>query len=343
MNIRKEAFGELSTGEKVTRFILGNDSGLTISAIDYGAILTSVVFPDRKGNPGEITLGCDSIDGYEGENPYFGATIGRYANRISGPGFSLGGKTYSLAGNDSGVHLHGGEAGFNRKMWRAEVEAETERGEIRFHRRSPDGEENYPGNLEVTVSFILTEDNTLSFEYSATTDKYTPVNLTNHTYWNLAGPGNDIYDHLLTLNADRYLEVDERLLPTGRLIAVDGTPFDFRQEKRVGKDFAEPGGYDHCFVLINGNGEMESAATVKDPSSGRCMSIDTNQPAIQFYTSNLLEDTTGRDGVTFKKHGAMCLETEAYINAVNIPAFPESVLKPGDVYQHTTRHKFWTE
>ncbi len=343
MNIQKEAFGELSNGEKVTKFVIGNNSGLRICAIDYGAILTSVVFTDRRGEPGEITLGFDSIEKYEGDNPYFGATIGRYANRISDGGFTLAEQRYNLAGNEAGVHLHGGESGFNRKMWSAEVEAETEKGTITFSRISPDKEENYPGSLNVSVSFILTENNELYFEYSATTDKYTPVNMTNHTYWNLAGPGNPVYDHLLTVNADKYLEVDEKLIPTGNLIDLKGTPLDFKNEKPIGKDLEKVDGYDHCLALVDAEKGMRKAATLKDPLTGRCMSIDTNQPAIQFYTSNMLEDTTGRRGVTFRRRGAVCLETGGYINAVNIPSFPNSVLKPGDIYRHITRHSFWTE
>ncbi|MBN1686523.1 MAG: galactose mutarotase [Spirochaetales bacterium] len=343
MNIRKEAFGELSTGEKVTKFTLGNNTGLTITAIDYGAILTSVVFPDRKGNAGEITLGFDSIEGYEGANPYFGATIGRYANRISGGGFALAGKTYRLAVNDSGVHLHGGKAGFNRKMWSAEIEAEAEKGMIKFHRVSADGEENYPGNLDVTLVFTLTENNELCFEYTASTDKYTPVNLTNHTYWNLGGPGNPVYDHLLAINADRYLETDEKLLPTGKFIGVKNTPMDFTKEKPIGRDLAKVDGYDHCFALLDSGQELTQAAVLKDPVSGRCMSIETNQPAIQFYTANMLKDMPGRGGVIFRKHGAVCLETGAYNNSINIPEFPDTVLKPGDMYRHVTRHTFRAE
>ena len=342
MIIRKEPFGELSTGESVTRFILGNNAGLSITAIDYGAILASVVLPDSNGDPGEITLGFDSIEGYEGENPYFGATIGRYANRISGEGFTIAGKTYLLAGNDSGVHLHGGESGFNRKMFSAEIEAKAEKGTITFHRVSPDGEENYPGNLDVTVIFALTEANELYFEYRASTDKYTPVNLTNHTYWNLEGPGKPVYDHLLTLNGDRYLETDSRLVATGRLIDVAGTPFDFREEKPIGRDIEHAGGYDLCYTLGGAGSGLRGAAVLKDPSSGRCMSVETNQPAIQLYTANMLKGITGRNGITYGKHGAVCLETGGYNNAVNIPSFPDSLLKPGEIYRHITRHTFWS-
>jgi aldose 1-epimerase len=343
MIIKKEEFGTLSTGEKVTSLVLENDSGLSISAIDYGATLTSVKSPDRSGDAGEVTLGFDTIEGYEGDHPYFGATVGRYANRISGGSFTLSGKTYPLFCNEPGVHLHGGESGFNRKMWSAEVEAEANKGIIKFHRVSPDGEENYPGSLDVTVSFILTEANELFFDYTATTDRPTPINLTNHTYWNLAGPGGFVLDHLLTLNGNRYLVVNDELVPTGETASVEGTSLDFRAEKRIGEGIDETGGYDHCYTLPGKGEGFAPAATVKDPSTGRCMSIETDQPAIQFYTSNMLEETTGREGVIFKKYGALCLETGTYVDSINNPSFPDSVLVPGGVYRHTTKHTFWSE
>ncbi len=343
MTIKKTAFGLLSTGEKVTKLVLENGTGLSISAIDYGATLTSVVLPDRHGNAGEVTLGFDSIAGYEGDHPYFGATIGRYANRISDGCFTLARKTYDLSVDDLGIHLHGGASGFNRKMWSTEIEAAGNQGTIKFHRVSVDGEEHYPGNLDVTVAFILTEENELIFDYTAKTDQPTPVNLTNHTYWNLAGPGGPIYDHLLTLNADRYLGTDDALIPTGDLIEVESTPIDFRDEKQIGKGVPKTDGYDHCYTLINGLGDMKPAARVKDPTSGRCMFIETNQQAIQFYTATQIEEIQGRIGEIYKKHGAYCLETGAYTDAVSNPSFPDSVLKPGDTYRHTTRHTFWSE
>lgn len=343
MIVKKTAFGALSTGEIVTKFVLENDSGLSIGAIDYGATLTSVIAPDREGNADEVTLGFDSIAGYEGDHPYFGATIGRYANRITNGGFTLAGKRYDLNVDDLGIHLHGGLSGFNRKMWSAEIEAEGIQGAIRFNRTSPNGEEHYPGNLDVTISFILTEGNELTFDYAASTDQPTPVNLTNHTYWNLAGPGGPVYDHLLTLYADKYLETDDTLLPTGGLVDVDATPMDFREEKQIDKGVPQTEGYDHCFTLIESTDEMKPAARVKDPSSGRCMSIETTQPAIQFYTATQIEEIQGRRGEVYKKHGAYCLETGSYTNAVNTPSFPDSVLQPGETYRHTTRHTFQSE
>lgn len=343
MNIKKEFFGNLADGTAVTRFVLENGRGLRISAMDYGANLLSVVMPDRSGKPGEMTLGFDTLQEYEGDHPYFGATVGRFANRISGAQFTIDGETYPLYADADGIHLHGGKEGFDRKMWDAEIEADGNRGAVRFHRMSPHGEENYPGNLNVTVSFELTEENELVFEYDATTDRATPINLTNHTYWNLAGPGVPIGDHLATIHADRILAIDDRLLPTGTLTDVTDSAFDFREEKPVGRDIDAAGGYDHCFVLSGNSGTLRRAATVKAPATGRCMSVDTTQAAMQLYTSNMLADTRGRGGVVYRRHGALCLETGGYNDAVNIPDFPDTVLRPGQRYRHTTRHTFWHE
>ena len=343
MNIRKEHFGMLADGTAVTRVVLENNDGLAISAMDYGANLLSVIQPDRQGRLAEVTLGFDELPSYEGDHPYFGSTIGRYANRISGGRFELNGKIYDLYKNDGQAHLHGGKEGFNRKMWNTEVEAETEGATIRFHRLSPDGEEGYPGNLEVHISFTLAEGNELIFEYRARTDAATPLNLTNHTYWNLAGPGRPVLDHLVAIPADYYLQVDAHLIPTGALIPVKGTAFDFNCEKSIGREIATFGGYDHCFILADGQAELRTAATVRDPESGRCMKIRTTQPAVQFYTSNMLQDTKGRNDVTFKKHGAFCLETGGYNDAVNNPEFPSTILDPGETYHHVTRHTFWAE
>lgn len=343
MNIKKERFGNLADGTEVTRFVLQNGQGLSIEAMDYGANLISVKVPDRDGSPGEVTLGFDDLPAYEGDHPYFGATIGRYANRIADAKFTLKGRTYELYANDGDAHLHGGKAGFDRRMWDAEVEADGARGAVKFHRVSADGEEGYPGALDTTVAFVLTEENELYFEYAAETNAATPVNLTNHTYWNLAGPGSPVYDHFLTIESNQYLAVDDKLLPNGELLQCSGTAFDFSSGKPIGKDIDAAGGYDHCYVLSGDSGALRKAAEVKEPGSGRCMSIETTQPAVQFYTSNMLEDTGGRGGMVYRRHGALCLETGCYNNAVNIPDFPSSVLMPGDSYRHTTRHRFWTE
>ena len=343
MNVRKEFFGNLDDGRAVTRFVLENGLGLKISAMDFGANLLSVIMPDRTGDPGEMTLGFDTLEGYKGDHPYFGATVGRYANRISGARFTIDGHDYPLYSDDDGIHLHGGKEGFDRRMWDAEIEADGDRGVIRFHRLSPSGEENYPGNLDTTVSFVLTEQNELIFEYEATTDSATPINLTNHTYWNLSRPGTPVRDHLVMIQADRFLAIDDQLLPTGELTGVADSAFDFREEKPIGRDIDTAGGYDHCFVLMGQSGVLRRAATVKVPSTGRCMVVDTTQAAVQLYTSNMLDDTSGRGGVVYRKHGALCVETGGYNDAVNVPAFPGSVLRPEDVYRHTTRHTFWTE
>ncbi|MBT3274531.1 MAG: galactose mutarotase [Spirochaetales bacterium] len=343
MKVSKEQYGILADGQAVTRFTLENSSGLSISTMDYGANLLSVRQPDRNGEHGEITLGFDTLDRYEGKHPYFGASIGRYANRISGSAFTIKGKTYKLFANDSGAHLHGGKEGFNRKMWNADIEADGAEGRIIFHRISPDGEENYPGNLDVRISFVLTESGEFLFEYNAKCDAATPINLTNHTYWNLDGPGNSIYEHLLTIYADKLLEVDENLIPTGNAPQVDGTPFNFQSEKTMGRDLDAAERYDHCYILSDSSNLLKKAALVKSPRTGRCMSVETTLPAIQFYTANMLEDTIGRQGILYSRHGAFCLETGAYNNAVNIPKFPNSILLPRETYRHTTRHRFWAE
>ena len=341
MKVEKECFGILESGEEITRIHLATDSGLTISAMDYGANLLSVHQPDREGVPSEITLGFDSLARYQEPHPYFGATIGRYANRISGGAFTIDGKRYALHLGSDGVHLHGGKAGFDKKKWDAEVEADAETATIRFHRLSPAGEENYPGNLEVWVSFVLSESGELVFEYEAVCDATTPLNLTNHTYWNLDGPGNTIYEQLLAINASRVLDNDDNLIPTGDLTEVGGTPYDFRNEKLIGSDVDTTGGYDHCFVLDDTSDGMKLAATVRSTHTGRCMSVETTQPAIQFYAGNKLDGIRGKENIAYYKHGALCLETGAYNNAVNLPHFPNTILLPGQTFRSTTKHRFW--
>ena len=334
------SFGRLSDDREITLFTLENANGLTIQAINYGANLISVRTPDSRGAVGEITLGFDTLREYEGKHPYFGATIGRYANRIAGGSFVLDGKKYALYCDDGKNHLHGGKEGFDRKVWDADFTYDERKGEVRFVRTSPNGEEGYPGNLKVSVVFCLDESNNLELSYTAESDRPTPINLTNHTYWNLSGPGASILDHALLIQGERYLEIDDQLIPSGALRDVAGTPFDFRNTKTIGQDIEAAGGYDHCFVVSGIPGELRDAATVTDTASGRSMHIRTTQPAIQFYTSNMLDDTPGRDGVIYRKLGALCLETGAYNNAVNIDSFPGTILRPGETYRHRTVHSF---
>lgn len=345
MSIEKTEFGTVPTGETVSLFTCRNESGLIMRLIDYGAIVVSLETPDREGNVDNITLGFDSLEGYLQRHPYYGATIGRYGNRIANGKFTLDGETYQLARNIMGNHLHGGIVGFDKVMWDAEEVKSDEGVGVRFHYLSPDGDEGYPGNLDVTVLYLLTDEDEMRIEYTATTDKATPVNLTNHCYWNLEGAeSGKILDHELMLNADRFLEVDEEIMPTGKLIAVEGTPFDFTSPKPIGRDFGElekMGGYDHCFVLNSQDGTLALAARAKDPDSGRVMEVHTTQPAMQFYTANFLEGDESQGG--YGRHSAFCLETQHYPDSPNHPEFPSTILRPGETYRQVTVHRFYAE
>jgi aldose 1-epimerase len=313
--------------------------------IDYGATIIAVEVPDRQGKLANVTLGFPRLDGYLQRHPYFGSTVGRYCNRIAQGRFSLNGQTYTLAKNNGPNHLHGGEKGFDARMWQAEPSAGADQLSIRFTRRSPDGEEGYPGNLDVAAIYALNNNNELTMEFQVKTDQDTVVNLTNHAYWNLAGAGSGtIENHELTIEADQYLTVDDTLIPTGELAEVDGTPLDFRQPKKIGVDLQkipDIGGYDHCFALRDPSGELALAARVKDPTSGRVMEIHTTQPGIQFYTGNFLDGTAVNGG--FAQHGALCLETQHYPDSPNQPKFPTTILKPGESYRQRTVHRFSVE
>ncbi len=346
MNITREQYGNTLEGKNVERFVLSNSTGITVSAITYGCIITSVKMPDREGSIAEVTLGFDSLDGYLAGHPYFGALVGRFANRIAAGRFELDGKPYSLARNIDGKnHLHGGTVGFDKKIWAAEEIEKSDRVGVVFSYTSPDGEEGYPGNLEVTVTYTLSEAGELSFEYRAETDKATPINLTNHTYWNFAAAGSGkIYDHRLTLHCSRYLPVNDDLLPTGEVLPVQGTPLDFSTEKAIGRDIGKLSlGYDHCFVADKQPGTMAAIARLHEPTSGRGMVLSTSKPAVQLYTGNFLDGIKGAGGAVFDKHTALCLETEFYPDAPNQPAFPSAVLRPGALYHHTTTQSLFVE
>jgi len=346
MSVRESSFGKTENGQSVTLYTCTNSNGLVLKMCDYGAIVVSMETPDRDGKLANITLGFESIDGYLERHPYFGATVGRFCNRIAKGKFTLDGKTYTLATNNEPNHLHGGVRGFDRVMWTGKaVKTENEVG-VSFTYRSKDGEEGYPGNLDVTVAYTLTNANELKVDFTAKTDKATPINLTNHNYWNLAGAGSGVhYEQQLKIEADKYLAVDETLIPNGEMPAVAGTPLDFRDFHKIGERIkeidADPVGYDHCYVLRNQGGDMALAATVKDPSSGRVMEIHTTQPGIQFYTGNFLDGSEG--GASYKQHEAFCLETQHYPDAPNQPTFPSAILKPGETFRQTTVHKFSVE
>jgi aldose 1-epimerase len=346
-----QPFGTTTDGQDIDQYTLTNANGVSVSIITYGGIVTSVIVPDRYGNMANINLGFDNLADYQTRNPYFGCITGRYANRIANATFELDGNTYTLAANNGPNSLHGGAVGFDKRVWEATpVEGDNEVG-VSFHYLSPDGEEGYPGNLDVTVVYTLTDDNELRMDYTATTDAPTVVNLTNHNYWNLAGEGQGtIYDHILWVDADRYTPVDATLIPTGELAPVEGTPFDFRLPKPIGpgqrssfEQIVLGRGYDHNFVLNRDEGDtsMMLAARVHEPESGRVLEVWTDQPGLQFYAGNFLDGSLiGPSGHLYRQSDAFALETQHYPDSPNQPDFPSTVLRPGETYQTTTIYRF---
>jgi len=343
MTIEKKDFGHLSDGQKVDLYVLNNPGGMKAAITNYGAILVSLEVPDKNNEYADITLGYDDLEGYLEETPYFGATVGRYANRIKGAEFTLNGKKYPLAKNDNNNHLHGGIKGFDKRVWNAEPFEKEDSAGITFRYLSPDGEEGYPGNLYCTVTYTLTENNELRIDYEAETDKATPVNLTHHSYFNLKGQGNgDILGHELFLNADKYTPVDKELIPTGEILSVKDTPLDFTEPEAVGERIEKvPGGYDHNFVLKGEQGTLRLAARVFEPESGRVMEIHTTEPGIQFYSGNFLDGTLkGKSGKIYEKHYGFCLEPQHFPDSPNHPEFPSTILEPGDKYSTATVFRF---
>ena len=345
--VKREPFGKMADGKAVERFTLTNANGVVLQAINYGGIITSLRVPDRNGRLDDIVLGFDNLDGYLEDHPFFGAIIGRYGNRIAKGAFTLEGKTYKLATNNGVNHLHGGNKGFDKVLWTAEPVAG--RNAIAFTRTSPDGEEGYPGNLRVRVTYTLTEANELIVDYSATTDKATPVNLTQHSYFNLAGQASgDILGHQLMINADRYTPVNDTLIPTGELAPVAGTPFDFRKSTAIGERINQKDaqltngkGYDHNWVLNRKGDGRQLAARVVEPKTGRTLEITTTEPGIQFYSGNFLDGTlTGKAGAVYKHRTGFCLETQHYPDSPNQPKFPSTILKPGAEYKTSTVFTF---
>ena len=343
--IVRESFGRTPDGADVSLYTLRNGRGITVRITDYGGIITAIETPDRRGAAGDIVLGFDTLDGYLKGHPYFGALVGRVANRIAKGRFTLDGRTYTLATNNGSNHLHGGVKGFDKVVWRADPSADATAAVLRLSYTSADGEEGYPGTLDVVVTYTLTRNNELRIDYSATTDKTTPVNLTNHTYWNLATRG-DVLGHTMTIAADKYTPVDETLIPTGELASVASTPFDFRMPKPIGRDIARlpsrPRGYDHNFVL-NGSG-LRLAARVQEPMTGRILEVLTDQPGVQFYTGNFLDGSiVGKRGIAYSQHAGFCLETQHFPDAVNRPEFPSVFVRPGVPYRTTTVFRFAAE
>ncbi len=343
--ITQEIYGKLPDGREVNLFTLTNSNGLVAKVMEYGAILTSMEVPDASGQLADLTLGFDSLEGWLSNSPYYGATAGRFGNRIKDAKFTLDGKVYQLAGNDGANHLHGGIDGFNRVLWSGKIVGNDS---VEFRYLSKDGDEGYPGNLEVIVTYTLTEANELIWHAEATTDAPTPVNLVHHTYWNLSGDCSDpITDHEIMLAADHYLPTDAGMIPTGEIAPVAGTPMDFTSSMVIGdrikQDFEAlnlAGGYDHAWVLREGQG-VRLAARLADPKSGRVMEVLTDQPAVQFYTGNLLKAHSGsKGGIPYIKHCGLCLETEGFPDAPNHAHFPSSILRPGKQYRHSLIHRF---
>ena len=343
MRVEKQAFGATPEGKNVDAYELTNANGLKAKLITYGAILVSLEVPDKTGALGDIVLGYDDLDGYVANNPYFGATVGRVGNRIAKGKFSLDGVDYQLATNDGDNHLHGGIKAFDKVVWDAEPVEKADAVGVKFTYLSKDGEEGYPGNLTCTVIYTLTNQDELKISYEATTDKATPVNLTHHSYFNLAGQGSgDVLGHVLMLNAEEFTPVDATLIPTGELKAVTGTPMDFSTPHTIGERIEQvEGGYDHNYVLTSQDGTLALAARVIEPTSGRVMDILTTEPGIQFYSGNFLDGTiTGKAGKVYPKHFGFCLETQHFPDSPNQPEFPSVILKPGETYTQVTVHKF---
>jgi aldose 1-epimerase len=348
--IEKKSFGKTQDGHEVFAYTLKNQSGMEVVITNFGGVVLSIKVPDRDGKFADIALGFDELADYEKKGPYFGALIGRYANRLAKGQFTLHGKTYQLPVNNGSNSLHGGNIGFDKRVWKPKESTDASGQHLHLHYLSKDGEEGYPGNVNVDVTYTVTEKNELRISYSATTDKDTVLNLTNHSYFNLKGQGEgDILDHKMMINADRFTPVDANLIPTGELRPVSGTPFDFRQPTAIGARINDPdeqlklgGGYDHNWVL-NGGGKMGLAARVVEPTTGRVLEVLTDQPGVQFYTGNFLDGTAKGKGKVYNHRFAFCLETQHFPDSPNHPKFPTTELKPGQKFQSTTVYRFSTE
>lgn len=343
-SIRAEDWGE-TDGKKVSLYTLSNKNGVQIKITNYGGIVTSWITPDKNGNKNNIVLGFDSLSRYLATPHYFGAVIGRYGNRIGGAQFKIDTGTYKLAANNGPNNLHGGRKGFDKVVWDAAPSSDNRSITLKY--LSKDGEEGFPGNLKTTVKYTLTDDNELLIQYDAETDKATPVNLTNHSYFNLTGDvSNTVYDHVIWIDADKYTPVDNGMIPTGELKSVKATPFDFTSPHKIGERInsvpgGAPGGYDHNWVLNNQANSLKFVASATDSLSGRKLEVYTTEPGLQFYSGNYLDEgiIINRDGKAIKKHTGFSLETQHFPDAPNKPNFPSVILKPGDKYHTETRYK----
>lgn len=348
-SITSAAWGSLPSGEEVTLYTLRNGTGMEVRIADYGCTIVSLTVPDRDGIQADVVLGFDSLEGYLGKNPFFGCIAGRYANRIGGASFELDGVRHEVTANSGKHQLHGGKMGFDKRLWKGTMKQSPDRVELELRYTSPAGEEGFPGTLESVVTYRLGVENALEITYAATTDAPTVVNLTNHSYFNLAGEGSgSILDHELQINSTHFTATDDALIPTGKLEAVEGSPLDFRKPmaigKRIGEDDAalkQGKGYDHNFV-VDGEG-MRLAARVREPRSGRVLEVHSTQPGVQLYTGNHLNGLPGKGGHTYPKRSGFCLETQHYPDSPNRPEFPSTILRPGENYKEVTVFKFLTD
>jgi len=355
VTVPSRSFGRLADGREARLFTLENGRGLVAEVTDFGGIIVRLLVPDRAGRAADVVLGVDSAGEFEAKAAGFNSVIGRYANRIAGGRFTLDGKTYQLETNSSSggvpVHIHGGRQGFNRRLWAATPTARDGLPAVRLSLTSPDGDQGYPGNLQVEVLYSVTADGALRLDYTATTDRPTPLNLTNHAYFNLKGEGEgDILDHELTLRAARYTPVTPALIPTGELAPVAGTPFDFTRPRRIGERIAADHpqmaigrGYDHNFVLDHRGDAPGLAALVHEPASGRVLEVLTTEPGVQLFTANHFAGRlVGKSGRAYPRYGGFCLETQHYPDSPNQPAFPSTILRPGQTFRSTTLFRFST-
>ena len=344
----KTSFGKTPDGQNVDLYTLTNQNGMQVAITNFGGIVVRIQTVDRQGKTDDVVLGYDSLDGYVNDTAYFGAVIGRYGNRIALGKFTLDGARYTLARNNGENSLHGGIKGFNKAVWQAREMAVEDGPSVELTYLSKDGEEGYPGNLSVKVLYTLTDRNELKIDYTATTDKKTVLNLTNHSYFNLNPAGSDVLQHLLMIQADKFTPVDAGLIPTGELRSVAGTPFDFRKPTAIGARIEQEDeqlkvgkGYDHNFVLNRKGKGMELAARVVEPTTGRVLEVLTDEPGVQFYTGNFLDGTVrGKGGKAYRRRSAFCLETQHFPDSPNHPKFPSTELKPGEKYQTTTIYRF---
>jgi aldose 1-epimerase len=348
MSVMKEKFGAMPDGTAVDVYTLKNSHGMEARILNLGGILQSLRVPDRNGRLDDVVLGFDRLEPYFINEPYLGAIIGRYGNRIANGKFTLNGKEYILPKNDGPNTLHGGKTGFNKALWEASTSPSQDGVSVVLRYTSKDGEEGFPGNLETGVTYTLTDSNELSITYEATTDEATPVNLTSHGYFNLAGQGSgDILAHELLVHAGRFTPINQNLIPTGELRSVEGTPLDFARSTPIGARIANSDeqlvlakGYDHNFVLDHDRPGLALAARVREPSTGRILEVHTTEPAVQFYSGNFLDGTlTGKEGRVYKQRYGFCLETQHYPDSVNQPAFPSTILNPGQTYHSLTVHR----